>query len=156
MISFLCGDETIDGGTSQVSAQIAEFLDIPNVMHVCKLKHVKDDTFRCFSRMEQGLMEVEISRPMMLSVAKDINKPRYVTMVDILDAEEKPINVLSAEDVEVDREYVGLENSLTQMEDLYLPNKKRTIEMIKGNIDEIADKLVEKLSSLGFCRMREE
>ena len=30
----VCGDQTIDGGTAQVSAQVAEFLGVPNVMHV--------------------------------------------------------------------------------------------------------------------------
>src|SRR4030042_2608012 len=31
---ILCGDQTLDGSTGQVSAQIAEFLDIPNLIHV--------------------------------------------------------------------------------------------------------------------------
>ena len=30
----ICGNLTIDGSTAQVSSQLAEFLDLPNVMHV--------------------------------------------------------------------------------------------------------------------------
>ena len=38
---ILCGDETLDGGTGQVSAQMAEFLVVPNLMHVSAIEPVE-------------------------------------------------------------------------------------------------------------------
>lgn len=152
---IICGNETIDGGTAQVAAQIAEFLEVPNLMHVCRLKPIDNKTFRCFSRINQGIMEVEVSTPVVFSVLKEINKTRYITMIDILDAEDKEISVWDSNDLRVDQEYVGLENSLTQMVDLYMPQRNNRTEMLTGDVEEIAAKLVNRLSSLGFCKEKD-
>ncbi|MGD9083250.1 MAG: electron transfer flavoprotein subunit beta/FixA family protein, partial [Desulfobacterales bacterium] len=34
---IFCGNFTLDGSTAQVPSQVAEFLDIPNVMHICDM-----------------------------------------------------------------------------------------------------------------------
>lgn len=152
---ILCGNETIDGGTAQVSAQIAELLDVPNLMYVCRIQPRDNQILHCQANAEYGLNEVEIATPVVLSVVKEINQPRYVTMMDILDSENKEIAIWSSKELRIEENYVGLKNSLTQMADLYIPQRKHNIEMMNGDAEEIAIKLVKRLDSLGFCTEKE-
>ena len=150
----LCGDETIDGGTAQVSAQIGEYLGLPNLMHVNRITPPEEDpaetwTVRC--EVEQGGLVVEIKPPFVLSVVKTINTPRYVTMMNILQAEQKEIQIRCVDDVCLTERCVGLADSPTQMADLFMPEKKGHAEMLQGDAEAMAAELAGRLHRLGFC-----
>ena len=147
----LCGNETIDGGTAQVSAQIAEYLDMPNLMHVRHIEAAEDGPFRVHTDIGHGRLEIEIKPPMVLSVVKELNQPRYITMMDILDAENKPVHIKTGEDVCVLESCVGLADSPTQMADLFIPQKKKQAEMLKGTAAQQAKELAGRLKRLGYC-----
>ncbi len=146
----LCGDETIDGGTAQVSAQIAEFLDIPNLIHVTAVDATTQDLWRVRSRIEHGYVVVEIRPPMVLSVVKAINELRYVTLMNILEAEKKEVLVWSSDELDLNEPWAGLEGSPTQMGDLFAPKKKTRAEMLPGDPKEQARVLADRLHRLGF------
>ncbi|MBM3298637.1 MAG: electron transfer flavoprotein subunit beta/FixA family protein [Deltaproteobacteria bacterium] len=147
----LCGEETIDGGTAQVSAQVAEFLSVPNLMHVGAVEALAGDLWRVRSHIEHGYVVVEIRPPMVLSVVKAINQPRYVTMMNILEAEKKEILIWSAQDVDLKESWAGLSGSPTQMGDLFSPQRKGKAEMLPGDPEEKARLLADRLHRLGFC-----
>lgn len=148
---ILCGDETIDGGTAQVSAQLAEFLGVPNIMHVSSLEIPPGAEWRVRSQIEHGYVVIEVSPPLVISVLKTINEPRYITLMSILESERKEIQVWSAADVVLEEPWVGLAGSPTQMADLFIPQKKGMAEMISGSPGEQAAKLADRLHRLGFC-----
>ncbi len=148
---ILCGDETIDGGTAQVSAQLAEFLDVPNIMHVSSLEVPLGADWRVRSQIEHGSVMIEVRPPVVLSVVKGINEPRYITLMSILEAEEKEIQIWSAADLTLSEPWAGLAGSPTQMADLFSPPKKKMAEMIPGDAGEQAIKLADRLHRLGFC-----
>jgi electron transfer flavoprotein beta subunit len=148
----LCGDETIDGGTAQVSAQLAEFLSVPNLMHVRGIEPRSEGPWHVTIRMDHGSVKVEIGPPMVLSVIKSINEPRYVTLMNILDAEKKETQVLTAEDLDLDEPWVGLEGSPTQMADLFVPQSGKRAEMLEGSPEEQAAELADRLHRSGYCR----
>ncbi len=147
----VCGDQTIDGGTAQVSAQVAEFLGVPNVMHVSAIYVGASGSWLVRSHIEHGYVVVEIKPPMVLSVLKEINEPRYVTLMNILEAERKAIDVWSSNDLELNEPWVGLNGSPTQMADLFVPEKKGKAEMLLGEAREQAAKLADRLHRSGFC-----
>ena len=147
----LCGDQTVDGGTAQVSAQLAEFLGIPNVMHVSAVDVGSDGTWSVRSQIEHGYVLLEIKPPMALSVVKAVGEPRYVTLMNILEAETKEIQVWTAEDLPLTEPWVGLSGSPTQMADLCVLEKKRTAEMLSGSAREQAALLADRLHRMGFC-----
>ena len=93
---ILCGDQTLDGGTSPVSAQIAEFLDIPNLMHVSAIETRNGGVFHVRSQIEHGPMGLRVKPPAVLSVVKEINEPRYITLMNILAGERKEIQIWSS------------------------------------------------------------
>jgi electron transfer flavoprotein beta subunit len=147
----LCGDYTIDGGTAQVSAQVAEFLGVPNVMHVGAIDVVDTDFLAVRAEIEHGSITIEVPTPVVLSVVKEINKPRYVTMMNILEAEEKEITIWSARDLIVSEPWVGLQGSPTRMGDFTVPERKKKAEMLEGEPEEQAGILADRLHRLGFC-----
>ncbi|MBW2672993.1 MAG: electron transfer flavoprotein subunit beta/FixA family protein [Deltaproteobacteria bacterium] len=148
---LLCGDETTDSGTAQVSPQIAELLGVPNLMHVSSIQVSDEKTVRVHSEIEDGYMIAELDPPMVLSVVKEINEPRYVTLMDILDGEQKEARVLTADDMILDEPWIGLEGSPTQIVDLVVPEKKTKAEMLQGDARAQAQTLADRLYRMGFC-----
>jgi electron transfer flavoprotein beta subunit len=148
---LLCGDQTVDGGTAQVSAQLAEFLGVPNVMHVSAIDVGPDGIWTVRSQIERGYVLLEIKPPMTLSVVKGISEPRYITLMNILEAESKEIQVWSASDLSLRESWVGLAGSPTQMADLFVPPRKGVAEMLSGTPEEKAALLADRLHRLGLC-----
>jgi electron transfer flavoprotein beta subunit len=148
---ILCGNETIDGGTAQVSAQVAEFLEVPNLMHVSGIEAAREGPFQVKTRIERGYRAIEIDPPMVLSVVKEVNVPRYVTMMNSLEAEDKEIRVWSSNDLDLTEPIVGLENSPTRMADLFLPEKRRKAQLLEQDAEGQARVLADRLHRLGFC-----
>jgi electron transfer flavoprotein beta subunit len=147
----LCGDYTIDGGTAQVSAQVAEFLGVPNVMHVRAIDSTGTGLLTVRAEIEHGFITIEVLTPVVLSVVKEINKPRYVTMMNILGAEEKEIQIWSAGDLILSEPWIGLQGSPTQMGDFTVPERKKEAEMLQGEPEEQAGMLADRLHRLGYC-----
>ena len=147
---ILCGDQTLDSGTGQVSTQIAEFLDIPNLMHIIAIELTDGGQFLVKSEIEHGYMLVEIGAPMVLSVANQINEPRYTTLKNILQAEQKTIEIWSSGELNLSERLVGLAGSSTQMGDFIFPEKKKEAEILQGSPEEQAAELTDRLHRLGF------
>jgi len=147
---LLCGDETTDSGTAQVSPQIAEFLGVPNLMHVSAIDASEDGFFRVRSRFETGHVIAELKAPVVLSVIKELNEPRYITLMNILDAEDKDVRILSADDMILKEPWIGLEGSPTQIIDLTSPERKARAEMLGGSAREQAQALADRLCRMGF------
>jgi len=80
---------TLDGSTAQVPSQVAEFLDIPNVMHVCDMEIPNTQSLLLTQKIEQGTVKLEAKPPLLLSFTKDANKPRYISFMEILAAEKR-------------------------------------------------------------------
>jgi electron transfer flavoprotein beta subunit len=148
---ILCGDQTLDGGTGQVSTQVAEFLRIPNLIHVSKIEIQGEGVYRVESQFEDGFMRVELRAPAVLSVTKEINEPRYITLMDILESEKKTIHVWSSKDLSLTEPWVGLKGSPSQMADLIVPDVKRNLELLRGEPSELAKVLAERLHRMGYC-----
>lgn len=146
----MCGDETTDSGTFQVSAQIAEFLDVPNIMHVDDCRVSPGDGLRLRSRTEEGAFTAEGQFPMVVAVTVDINEPRYVTLMDVLDSESKEVVVLSADDLPLEEPWIGLEGSPTRVLELFEPERKNRAEMLSGTPAEQAEVLADRLRRMGF------
>jgi electron transfer flavoprotein beta subunit len=148
---ILCGDQTSDSGTAQVSAQIAEFLGIPNLMHVSAVELTDEVQFMVKAQIEHGYMLVEISPPMVLSVTNQLNEPRYTTLMNILEAEQKSIEVWSSKEMDLAELWVGLDGSPTRMGDFMVPAKRKKAEILQGSPEEQAAELTDRLHRLGFC-----
>ncbi len=143
------GNESLDGSTGQVGPQVGEFLGIPSLTRVEKIDVVDDETIRARSRIEGGYMVTEMKLPAALAVTKDINEVRLMPVFGALWATEKQTKVMSAADVDANKEQIGTPGSPTWVSDVSSIDMARKGEIIKGEAADVARKLVEKLKAAG-------
>ena len=129
---------------------MAELLDIPNVMHVIGLAWQASDMMVITQKIENGYTRLESSLPLVISVRKELNKPRYIPFTGIIAAESKEIKVLSNDDLGLDTGLVGLEGSPTKMAGLEVRRFQRARERLEGSPDEIVQKLVDRIYQYGI------
>ncbi|NQU13209.1 MAG: hypothetical protein HQ561_03635, partial [Desulfobacteraceae bacterium] len=141
---------TIDGSTAQVCSQLAELLDLPSVMHVIDLHRKEDHQLLITQKMEHGYVRLEAELPLVISVRKELNKPRYTAFTGILAAESKEIKLLSNKELSIDTGLIGLEGSPTKMAGLELRQFEREKERVEGAPDEIVQDLVDKIHRYGI------
>ena len=145
----LCGNLSIDGSTAQVCSQLAEFLDLPNVMHVIGLDW-EDSNLIITRKIEHGYTRLKASPPLVISVRKELNKPRYIPFTGIIAAETKEIKVVSSKDLQLDSTLIGLEGSPTKMAGLEIRRFQRARETLEGSVEEKVEKLADRIYQYGI------
>ena len=145
---ILCGKQAIDGDTAQVGPEMAEHLGITQLTYVAKID-IQGDTVQVYREHEEGYEVVEARLPVLLSVVKSINVPRYPTVKGIMKAVHKDkIRVLSAKDMEVDMDRLGLKGSATQVRQIFTPPQRGQGILIRQDsarksVDELMAKLTD-------------
>lgn len=147
---LLCGNLSVDGATGQVCCQTAEFLDLPSVMHVVGLQWKNQKELLVTQKIEQGQVILQAQLPLDLAVRKEVNKPRYTSFAGILAAESKEIRILSSTDLKIDKSLIGLQGSPTKMAGMRIRRFQREREKMEGTVDEIAQKVVDKIYQYGI------
>ena len=143
---ILCGRQALDGNTAQVGPQIAEFLKVPQVTYARKIE-IKDESLKVERALEDGYEIVETSLPALVTVSKDINIPRIPAMDAIMDAyREKTVDTWTANDIDIERDNVGIKGSPTRIRKASTPElKKGQVEIIEGTYEEAVEALVMRL-----------
>lgn len=144
------GNFTLDGSTAQVPSQLAEFLGIPNVMHITRMELAEEGSLHLTRQIENGYVRLEARPPVLLSFTREANTPRFVTLPAILAAETKEILTLSNEELGLDESFIGLGGSPTKMADLLLRKKEREGTRIEGGPEEVAARIADKIYQLGI------
>lgn len=147
---ILAGNESADGATSHVPSQLGEWVDMPHIMNIIDIIMEDERTAKVKQRIENGYMEYEVTLPAVFAITRDANKPRYITAMGIIKSKNKKLEVYSVDDIEIDRELIGLKGSPTQPGSIYTPDIKRNTVEIQGSPEDIAEKLVEKLRAAGL------
>jgi electron transfer flavoprotein beta subunit len=141
------GNESLDGSTGQVGPQVAEFLGMSHLTHITKIDLTGDNKLKARFRIEFGSIDVEVKTPVVIAVDKEINEPRLANVWGAVWAQERKINSWSINDVEVDKDKLGLTGSPTQVAGVTTIELKRKSEMLTGEPADIARQLVKKLQT---------
>jgi electron transfer flavoprotein beta subunit len=152
---ILCGKQAIDGDTAQVGPGIATRLGIPQLTYVSKVAELDPEkkTIRVERLLEHGREIVESSLPALLTVVKDINKPRPPSLMGIKRAARTEIPVLTAGDIGADENRIGLKGSPTWVSKIFTPEaRSRGGEMFKGDPQEAVSTLVDRLMDTKFVK----
>lgn len=143
---ILCGKQAIDGDTAQVGPETAEHLGISQITYANKID-VDGDTARVEREHEDGYEIVEVKLPLLLSVVKSINEPRYPTVKGTMKANRAEIAVWTAADLTVDEQKLGLKGSPTQVRKIFTPPRRTEGLLIqKDTAREAVAELIQKLS----------
>ncbi len=145
---ILCGRQAIDGDTAQVGPQIAEHLKIPIISYVEELKY-ENNTVKVKRALEDGYFKIECPTPVVLTAIKELNIPRYPHMKRIFETfgenPERPMEVWTADEFELDRSQIGLKGSPTRVKKTFTPAHKFEGEILKGSFNEMAKTLILRL-----------
>ncbi len=142
----LCGRQAIDGDTAQIGPQVAEVLGCSQATYVRGIE-LEGDGLKVTRKLDQGLEELILELPALLTVLADLNRPRHPAILPLLSAcdNKAPIRVLNTADLGLTRDEVGLPGSLTQVVKTFSPKQGRETAMLEGDPAEMAAGLVKSL-----------
>lgn len=131
----LLGKQAIDGDSNQVAQLLASYLNWPQACFASDLTLSEDKSSADVVReVDGGLETVKVSLPAVVSADLRLNEPRYASLPGIMKAKRKPIDVFSAEDLELD--------TTLKVKVLRLENPPTRAAGIKvESVDELLDKL---------------
>lgn len=147
----LFGKQAIDGDTGQTIVQTAQKLGWSPLTFVTEIKELDPEagTITVDRLVEEGRETVTAKLPVVISVVKDINEPRYASFMGIRRANRAEIPVWSTEDLTLDGK-AGAAASKVDWSNVYaLPARDTTVEIIEAETVEeqvriLADRLFEE------------
>lgn len=143
---ILCGKQAIDGDTAQVGPEMAEHLGIAQIT-CCSKFEVTGDVLKVEREHEEGYEVIEGKMPLLVTVVKSANEPRFATVRGTMKANRKEIPVLTLADLDVDEKRLGLKGSPTQVKKIFTPPTRSGGEMIQAeDAHEAVGILLQKLS----------
>jgi electron transfer flavoprotein beta subunit len=110
----LFGVRSTDGETGCVPSAVAELLGAPLLSALAKVE-LDGSTLKVHRETELGYVAYECATPAVLSVIKGINQPRYPSMMGIMGAKKKPLDVKDAGALGLDSSQVGLTGAKTRV-----------------------------------------
>lgn len=142
---IFAGRQAIDGDTAQVGPQIAEKLGIPQVTYVERIISCNGKEVTVRRQLEDGYEVIQVPMPCLLTVVKELNKPRYMSVKGIYEAYEKDITVWNENDIPVRADEIGINASPTKVFRSFTPDPKGKGIMIEGTPKEAAAKVIGEL-----------
>jgi len=146
---IFCGRQAIDGDTGQTGPGVATQLQINQLTYVCRIAGLDfgQKTVEVERLVEEGRELVKSTLPCLITVVKDINQPRYPTILGIRRSQKAQIQVWTSKDLEVEPELIGLNGSPTRVVKISTPPPRAgKCELIAGeSAEQQAELLAEKL-----------
>lgn len=148
----ICGKQTIDGDTAQVGPGIAVRLGYQQLTLVDRVEELDMTAKRLVvSRKLEGRHErVQAPLPALLTVVRELNRPRYPSVPMRLTAETAAVELWDNELLQLDVETIGLKGSPTWVSRIFSPRRDKG-EIVgdgcvdpEGAIDLLLGKLMEK------------
>ena len=152
---IVTGERATDGDTAQVGPALAAWLDLPALSYVSKIEGIEDGRFpeECGRILAERLVEegyeiVDAPLPCLITVVKEIAVPRLPTLKGKIRSRELDIPVFTADDLDVNTDYLGLNGSPTRVVKIETPSVTRKGRMIKVIDEESLSLAVDELESL--------
>ena len=116
---IIAGYQAIDGDTAQVGPQIAAFLDIPQVTHVSKILSSTKQEIIVEKSYENEVVVLGAQLPALITALKTMNTPRFMNAFSIWSLENKEVIKITASDIRIDLNHIGLNGSPTRVKNTY-------------------------------------
>lgn len=137
---ILGGNMAVDNGSGQVGPRLAEELNIAQVTTITKL--TVDGGKATIERDVEGDIEtIEVSLPVLVTAQQGLNEPRYPSLPGIMKAKKKPMERLTIDDLNIDREVAAK----TSVIETFLPPKKEAGRILSGDVQDQVKELVQLL-----------
>jgi electron transfer flavoprotein beta subunit len=146
-----CGKQTIDGDTAQVGPGIASRLGFSQLTLVDRIESIDflRKTIKVRRKLEGRHEIVEAPLPVMITVVRELNRPRYPIVPMRLESQDMEIKVWDNTVLKLDVETVGLKGSPTWVSKIFSPERDQGEIIGNGISDPVgtANLLIDKLLS---------
>ncbi|TYO93899.1 electron transfer flavoprotein subunit beta/FixA family protein [Desulfallas thermosapovorans] len=131
----LAGEKATDGETGQTGPMTAALLDIPVVTFVHRLE-VNDNHINARRILEEGVEEVRVKLPALVTVVKDINNPPLPTLRGYITAKKLSFPVWGPAELGVEENTLGLKGSPTRVVKVFTPKLSRQTTFYTADTEE--------------------
>ena len=142
---------TTDSYTGAVGPALAEFLNLPQLSFASKIA-LSASKLTVDRLLEEGVETVETELPALVTVSREINQPRFPTLLQIMSAGKKELIEWNAVALGIDLSRVGKAGSKVEVSALNVPKSSRKKIIFEGNPSESAAKLAEALVKEGVVK----
>lgn len=154
---IVCGERAIDGETGQVGPGIAAFMGLPLITYVRKIYDIDGTSARFERLVESGVEILRSELPAVITVVKDIGKPRLPTLRGVKNSKNKQINVWGPNEIDANQDWIGLNGSPTRVvktKATKLVRKgKVVVAKTPDEIDDAAYKLIQYLKEKNLLKL---
>lgn len=150
---IICGKQTTDGDTAQVGAELAEFLEIPHVTNVCRIREINAKSITVDLDLPLHVETAEVALPCLITVEKGIFEPRLPSFKLKLATAAHQIEWLSLKDLDDKNElHYGLNGSPTQVKRIFPPESHNDRTVWKGSAEELSEQMFTLLKDKKFLQ----
>ncbi len=148
---ILCGKQAVDGDTAQVGPGIAAHLGLPQATYVTGIEVLEAKCLRLQRLFESGTAVLQAACPILLTVLKQANEPRLPNLAGRRRSLAFRPKTVTAADLELAPEEVGLAGSPTRVVHVASPERRRGHLRIEGEPAACSRQLREQLAAWGFA-----
>ncbi len=129
---ILCGTQSTDAITGDMPGVLGELLGVPSLSNARKID-ADGSTINAERETENGYQRISVTTPVLVSVTKSANEPRYPSLKGIMGAKKKTIEMLGLAELALAGP-VGTDGAKTELVELATPPPRE-----KGRVIEAGD-----------------
>lgn len=141
----IASEESLDSHSAQTGPRVAEELGWPLVSYVVDNLRLEGKTLKCEREVDEGIEEIAVDLPAVISVTEALNTPRLPALMQILQAKNKPQKVLSPADVGAGE----IKPTLTRAKLVAPKNERKGVIIAGDNAEAQAEELAKVLAKEG-------
>ena len=138
---IICGQQAVDGDTAQVPPALAQKLCVPSSVMISDFLGFKNGKLRLLRETPCLIEEVEIAAPALIAV-NTRNFTKKPLIEDFMRAQNTPVKVLSASDIDAKDEFIGFSGSPTIVKKAFRPITHRDCRIVNDLSAADAAKLI--------------
>jgi electron transfer flavoprotein beta subunit len=142
---ILCGRQAMDDESANVGAMVAEFLDIPHVSQISRLKMIDTGRAEVENEIEGGKKVSEVSLPALFTTQKGLNEPRVPLITGVMKAMKTEIAVFDPASFDTPFGPIDDGSSKIRVLSYELPAKRPSVHVIEGETAEEKAKTLVRL-----------
>jgi electron transfer flavoprotein beta subunit len=146
----ICGMASSDGATEWVGPELSTFLGFPVVTMVREIVIDEGDEWIVKADYKDGYRKVRLKLPAVITVTRNLNKPKPLSFSGILKARNKEISEWNQEKLGIPLEFIGLKGSPTRVIEMSPLKVHREVQMLEGSLADKVERLSQILSDAGI------
>ncbi|MGI0081228.1 MAG: electron transfer flavoprotein subunit beta/FixA family protein [Nitrososphaerales archaeon] len=142
---------TTDIYSGIVGPSLAEWLGIPQITFASRIT-LSQNKITAERSMDEGIEVVECDLPVLVTVSREINQPRFPTLIQIMSAGKKELLEWNAQALGIESSSVGKQGSTVEVTALNVPKSARKRVIFEGKPEEVSSQLAEALLKEGVVK----